>query len=46
MVGKVVRTKMEVRVDTQHHRVWVMTGNQLVRLVRTGQELVRLRGNI
>ena len=51
---QVVRTKVVVRVeirveirvvDTQQQWVWVMIGYQvvrLVRLVRTGQQLVRL----
>ena len=44
VVGQVMRTQVEVRVvDTQQQGVWVMIGYQLVRLVRTGQQLVRLR---
>ena len=48
---QVVRTKVVVRVevrveirvvDTQQQWVWVMIGYQVVRLVRTGQQLVRL----
>ena len=53
VVGKVVRTqvevgvdaKMEVGVDAEHHGVGVVIGNQLVGLVGAGQEMVRLRGN-
>ena len=52
-MGKVVRTqvevgvdtKMEVGVDAEHHGVGVVIGNQLVGLVRAGQEMMRLRGN-